>query len=191
MGFSNYLEQGILSEIFKIETALQCPPKWEKPKFFWIALCLQEVNDDDTGCTIKEPLPEAGYKRVENKFWSFAQMDFGDTMIYQNPKGSNPFIGPTYEKLSLISTEECPCGSDQSTEVYNTREIIFPKAKEDWGEIVYYAICDQMINGNVLAYGKLESPFSLAKDEMLKFKKGMMVIGVQGTDDNSPPKPTP
>lgn len=187
MGFSDYVEKGILGEIFGVEN--KCPPKWNKPREFWIAFCKEEVNDDDTGCTIKEPFVFLGYERVKNLSWGFAQMDFGEDMIYQWPSGSNTQQGPRYEKLVLNPTEECPCGSDQSTEIYNTQDILFPKAKHDWGGIVYIAICDSKINGNLLAYGKLEEPIEINKDQMFKIKRGMLIIGVQGTMDNSPPIP--
>lgn len=189
MGFSDYLERGVLTEIFGVES--KCPPKWEKPKRYWIAFCKAEVNDDDTGCTIVEPPRNYGYERVESKYWGFAQMDFGEDMVYQHPYGSNTNEGPRYTKLSLTPTEQCPCGSDQSTEIYNTMEIIFPKAKEDWGEIVYIAVCDQKINGNVLCYGKLEEPMTILKGQIFQVKKGMIVVGVQGTMDNSPSQTVP
>lgn len=175
MGFSDYLERGILSEIFGIET--KCPPKWIKPAKYYIGLCKEEVNDDDTGCTIKEPHPSTGYERVENRYWGFAQLDLGPETFIPGELAPN--------KLSVTPTEQCPCDSAESTEIQNTQEVIFPKAKGTWGEIVYVAILDAKTNGNLLAYGKLSEPVEILDGEIFKFTLGDLIIGIQGGMNNT------
>lgn len=175
MGFSDYLERGILKELFGVDD--NCPPKWSKPSKYYIALCKQEVNDDDTGCTIKEPPSAAGYERIENRFWGFSQLDLGGDVFIPGELAPN--------KLSITPTEQCPCDSAESTEVQNTQEVIFPKSKSSWGEIVYVAILDSKIHGNLLAYGKLSEPVSIDKDEIFKFDIGDLIIGIQGGMDNT------
>lgn len=175
MGFSDYLERGILKELFGVDD--NCPPKWVKPSKYYVALCKQEVNDDDTGCTIKEPPTATGYERVENRFWSFAQLDLGGDYFVPGELAPN--------KLSITPTEQCPCDSAESTEVQNNQEVIFPKSKSAWGEIVYVAILDSKIHGNLLAYGKLAEPVSIDRDEIFKFDIGDLIIGIQGGMDNT------
>lgn len=53
--------------------------------------------------------------------------------------------------------------------VYNSQEIIFPKAKEDWGDIKSMGISDELTNGNLLFYKNLTQSVSITKDKQFYF----------------------
>lgn len=63
--------------------------------------------------------------------------------------------------------------------VYNGQDIIFPKAKEEWGDIKSVAIMDQMTNGNIIFYKNLENTISVPKDKKVYFKINNLKIKLQ------------
>lgn len=153
MSFSDYMERGILTEVFGTESS--CPPVWERPKEFYVALALSELIDKDTGCSIEEPSNQSGYERVPIKKWVFT---------------------PAAE-LTALDGAECPCDT-QATQIQNEEEIVFPMATETWGEVNYVAITDSKYSGNVLAYGLLNAPKAIIRGQIFKFLPGDIRIGI-------------
>ena len=58
----------------------------------------------------------------------------------------------------------------ETNTVYNSQEIIFPKAKEDWGDIKSIGISDELKNGNLFFYKNLDSSVTINKDQQFYFK---------------------
>lgn len=46
--------------------------------------------------------------------------------------------------------------------VSNTRNLEFPVAEKDWGEVTHVAIMDAPVDGHVLAWGLIRNPVTLA-----------------------------
>jgi len=153
MSFSDYMERGILTEVFGTEST--CPPVWERPKEFYVALVLSPPIDKDTGCSIEEPSNDGGYERVQIKNWGFT-----------------PASG-----LTIMDGAECACDT-QATQIENAEEVIFPMANETWGEVSHVAITDSKYSGNVLAYGLLNAPKAIMKGQIFKFLPGDIRIGI-------------
>lgn len=153
MSFSDYMERGLLTEIFGTEST--CPPVWERPKEFYVALVLSELIDKDTGCSIEEPPSNTGYERVQVTNWSFV-----------------PASG-----LTQLDGAECACDT-QATQIQNEEEVVFPMAADTWGEVNYVAVTDSKFSGNVLAYGLLNAPKAVMKGEIFKFLPGDIRLGI-------------
>ena len=62
--------------------------------------------------------------------------------------------------------------------VYNTNDITFPTATGSWGRIGYWAICDALTNGNVLAYGTMNPVYSIVSGDTTKVLAGSCSFSV-------------
>jgi len=153
-GFSENTIRKLLASIFllKSKPTISTIKEWNKPTNFYVGLSNDQVDLEDTGCTINEPVNDAssfssisalntddsnGYKRVQNNYWGF---------------------------------------DHENIMVFNTKDIIFPKAKKDWGSISSIIVSDEFINGNILFYKNLGGSFSVGEGKSFYIKKGNLRI---------------
>lgn len=147
-GLSKNISKKLLASLFLLKSKPLISPKqeWTKPKNYYIGLSNTEVNEEDTGCSIGEPISEnvsflkalnvedsTGYKRVVNNYWGFDHVEIT---------------------------------------VFNSKDIVFPKAKKDWGLINAIVITDEPSSGNILFFKNLDSPLEIEEGKKFYIKSG-------------------
>lgn len=153
-GFSRNTLKKLLAELFllKSKPMVSINNKWQKPKNYYIGLSNTEIETEDTGCTASEPISE------DLTFHSISALNSNDSNGYK--RTINNYWGFDHENIT----------------VFNTKDIIFPKAKKNWGSINSILVSDEFINGNILFFKNLDNSVSIEEGKTFCIKKGNLRI---------------
>lgn len=117
----------------------------------YLALSSTEPHADGTNVTEPEGTFETtGYKRI--------------SMSANIISGSNFPTEPTYDSTNDIYI------------ISNQIDMYFYEAKSTWPTLGYFAIYDSLTNGNMLAYGSLESSISPTAGTIPVIRAGQLTI---------------
>ena len=62
--------------------------------------------------------------------------------------------------------------------IENVSNITFTMACESWGTMTYFALFDEAVGGNVLAYGKLSPSKTINSGDIPRFAPGDLIVSL-------------
>lgn len=65
----------------------------------------------------------------------------------------------------------------------NLAEAYFPTPVEDWGYLNHFALCSEVVEGQVYAWGELQNPQFVASDIGVLVPIGSLVLGLHALDN--------
>lgn len=127
---------------------------YTKPTVLGIALCTSAPRNENNGATIPELVGDNGYARQA-----------------LNPLNTN-WIGTHY------STTGNSSGVEATT--FNTVDVQFPVATDDWGTITHVAVLDSVTHGggNMLFWGKLSRPRTISTGDRFVLRAEELRFGL-------------
>lgn len=94
-----------------------------------------------------------------------------------NPDEDNSGIAePVGNGYARVTTSDSDWDAASGGAVANAAAITFPTASGSWGTITHFAIFDADTDGNMLAYGALDSSEAITTDQTPRFSIGAFEI---------------
>lgn len=85
--------------------------------------------------------------------------------------------GGSYARVS-IANDSLHWTFDGYNLMYNTADLVYPTATGYWGRIGYWALCDALTAGNVIAHGSLNPVVSIVAGDRPKILAGSLSFSV-------------
>jgi hypothetical protein len=92
----------------------------------------------------------------------------------EDASGNAEPSGNGYARVATDGDDWNATGVDGETE--NANAITFPTAEGAWGTITHFTIWDAATDGNMLAYGELDTPTAITTNQIPRFAAGAFVI---------------
>lgn len=99
----------------------------------------------------------------------------------------NEISGDTYERVLLMNNEGDTnlMGNASERTITNTKQINWTKATAEWAEANGFGIYTAKTGGELLYYGKLDTPVKVAADAVALFDPGTLKISFATVDTNA------
>lgn len=102
--------------------------------------------------------------------------DQDGTGVTEPGGGSYARVSMTNNTTNWVATSPQP--SDGSYQIENGTTIQFPDATASWGTITHFVIYDAATNGNLLAFGALDSAKDVVAEDSASFPPGSLKISL-------------
>lgn len=60
--------------------------------------------------------------------------------------------------------------------IYNVADVVFTSALADWGNIGYWALCDSLVDGNVVFFGDFDEPAYISAGDVVTVPANLLAI---------------
>lgn len=118
-------------------------------------------------------LTHAGENLVINEF--FRKKNFYIGLLKADPTDNanvQEIQGTSYQRQQIIFEEP------QNGETYNSNDINFPVATENWGWITHVGLFDSVTGGNLVAYSALDYTKEIRAADIYKIPKAFFIFKV-------------
>jgi hypothetical protein len=89
-------------------------------------------------------------------------------------EGGTGYTEPTGNNYSRVATAAADWGSAASGSISNANSVTFPTTTGSWGTVTYFLVFDAASSGNLLMYGVLSTPRSVAATNTPVFSAGSL-----------------
>ena len=116
-------------------------------------------------------LTHAGENLVINEF--FRKKNFYIGLLKADPTDNanvQEIQGTSYQRQQIIFEEP------QNGETYNSNDINFPVATENWGWITHVGLFDSVTGGNLVAYSALDYTKEIRAADIYKIPKAFFIF---------------